>query len=159
MSWHEVVLELSSFFWQVCNISAILQFEPPVIHGWVISDYNWKACFLIWVVHSLLRPVGLAVGHVVVIRPIQPTTLRRIISGPVNPQWKSKAGTQEMGVEWGHIPMRQHVLQVMKSQDTYLGIVGMCRILEEPIIGALQCVALNTAQLNRALHETGEVVD
>lgn len=55
--------------------------------------------------------------------------------------------------------MRQHVLQVMKSQDTYLGIVGMCRILEEPIIGALQCVALNTAQLNRALHETGEVVD
>lgn len=32
-----------------------------------------------------------------------------------------------MDVEWGHIPMRQHVLQVGKSQDMYHGIMGMCR--------------------------------
>lgn len=29
--------------------------------------------------------------------------------------------------------MRQHVLQVGKSQDTYLGIMGMRRILKDPM--------------------------
>lgn len=29
--------------------------------------------------------------------------------------------------------MRQHVLRVGKSQDTYLGIMGMRRILKEPM--------------------------
>lgn len=42
---------------------------------------------------------GLAVGQLAVIRASEPTLLRCVISGLGNPQWKSKAGTQEMGVE------------------------------------------------------------
>ncbi len=38
--------------------------------------------------------------------------------------------------------MRQHVLQVGKSQDTYLGIRGMRRILEKPVRIGGGCITL-----------------
>lgn len=41
----------------------------------------------------------LTVGQLAVIRTSELTLPPCIISGPTNPQWKSKAGTQEMGVE------------------------------------------------------------
>lgn len=65
----------------------------------MIHVYYRELRFLIWGVHALLGSRGLAVGQLAVIRANERTPPRCIISRPANPQWKSKAGTQEMGVE------------------------------------------------------------
>lgn len=109
--------------------SCVFSYPPVCAH---LNDKSLKLEVLFLNLGCTCPPgcCGFAVGQLAVIRASEPTLLRCVISGPGNPQWKSKAGTQEMGVEWGHIPMRQHVLQVGKSQDTYLGIMGMRRILK-----------------------------
>lgn len=83
-----------------CTVFVLVVLPPPASACAVECKFlKLEAMFLNLGCTCSPEACGLAVGQLPVIRASEHTPLCCIISRPFNPQWKSKAGTQEIGVE------------------------------------------------------------